>query len=95
MNRELRTFIRTYLSLEEAYDTSDYLRPALHAFKREYVEAVRQGLEHSVKTRDLTVGDYESLTDIEFPDEHVLYGYLAAMYGYLFGDESKQPLPPE
>ncbi|MER5968659.1 hypothetical protein ABT112_02755 [Streptomyces sp. NPDC002055] len=95
MNRELQKFIRVYLNLEEAYDTGGYLRPTLHAFKHEYVEAVQHGLESVLNTRELSVGDYEGLTDIEFPNEDALYDYLKKMYRYLFEDEREQPLPPE
>ncbi|GAA3304120.1 hypothetical protein [Streptomyces cinereospinus] len=82
------------MSLEQAYDTAGFLRPTLHAFKEEYVHAVRTGLETVLHTRDLTVGDYERLTDIEFEDEDALYDYFTSMYEYLFEAGEKQPLPP-
>jgi hypothetical protein len=94
MNTELENFIRVYLSLEQAYDTSGYLRPTLHALKEEYVDAVREGLEAFLRTRELSAGDYERLTDIEFEDEEALYQYLSRMYGYLFEGGEEQPVPP-
>ncbi|WP_155057892.1 hypothetical protein [Streptomyces blattellae] len=94
MNRELEKFVKVYLSLEQAYDTTGYLRPTLHAFKEEYVSAVRDGLEAVLRTRELSVGEYEHLTDIEFDDEDSLYGYLQSMYQYLFEGQEKQPVPP-
>ncbi|WP_217241540.1 hypothetical protein [Streptomyces sp. AC555_RSS877] len=94
MNRELEKFIKVYLGLEQAYDTTGYLRPTLHAFKEEYVNAVRVGLESVLRTRELTVGDYERLTDIEFDGDEALYEYLGSLYRYLFEGQEKQPAPP-
>ncbi|GEC07193.1 hypothetical protein SSP24_48480 [Streptomyces spinoverrucosus] len=94
MNRETEKFIKVYLSLEQAYDTTGYLRPALHAFKEEYVSAVRQGLETVLRTREISVGDYERLTDVEFEDDDALYEYLTSMCQYLFEAREKQPVPP-
>ncbi|MFC3351930.1 hypothetical protein ACFOOM_31800 [Streptomyces echinoruber] len=95
MNEKLEKFLKVYLEMEQAYDTRGYLRPTLHAFKQEYVDAVREGLQTVLRTRELSVGDYERLTDIEFSDEDSLYEYLGAMYRYLFEGQEEQPVPPE
>lgn len=95
MNRELEKLFKTYLGLEQAYDTSGYLRPTLFAFKEEYARAVRQGFEDLLRKRQLTAVDYERLTDIEFNDEESLYAYLHAMYRYLFEGQENQPSPPD
>lgn len=95
MNRDLKNFIRTYLQYEQAYDTSGYLRPTLMAFSESFVEDVRIGLSEMLRQRSFTVGDYERLTDIEFPDEDTLYEYLRGIYAYLFEGLSEQPSPPE
>ncbi|MET9119603.1 hypothetical protein ABZX38_36160 [Streptomyces longwoodensis] len=94
MNRELEKFIRVYLSLEQAYDTSGYLRPTLHAFKDEYVRAVKDGLESVLRNRDLSIEEYERLTDIEFEDTDSLFNYLNGIYEYLFRGAESQPVPP-
>ncbi|MEU7098365.1 hypothetical protein AB0A66_08470 [Streptomyces longwoodensis] len=94
MNRELEKFIRVYLSLEQAYDTSGYLRPTLHAFKDEYVRAVKNGLESVLRSRDLSIEEYERLTDIEFENSDSLYDYLNGLYEYLFLGGEGQPVPP-
>ncbi|WP_326780309.1 hypothetical protein OG481_08810 [Streptomyces longwoodensis] len=94
MNRELEKFIRVYLSLEQAYDTSGYLRPTLHAFKDEYVRAVKDGLQSVLRSRDLSIEEYERLTDIEFENSDSLYDYLNGLYEYLFLGGESQPVPP-
>ncbi|MCM3266494.1 MULTISPECIES: hypothetical protein [Streptomyces] len=95
MNRELEKFIKIYLDFEQAYDNSGFLRPTLHAFRREYVDAVREGLISVLRSRELSIGDYERLTDIQFDNEESLYAYLEDMYRYLFEDGAEQPLPPD
>lgn len=95
MTSELERFIRIYLNIEQAPDVRGYLRPTLHAFKTTFVDGVRAGLESVLRTRELSVGDYERLTDIEFADGDALYGYLHQMHEYLFADGAEQPLPPE
>ncbi|NKQ28212.1 hypothetical protein [Streptomyces galbus] len=94
MNAELDRFIRVYLSLEQAYDTSGYLRPTLHAFADEYVTAVKDGLESALRSREVSVEAYERLTDVEFCSEDSLYEYLNRMYAYLFLGREPQPTPP-
>lgn len=95
MNRELEKFIKVYLDYDQAYDTSGTLRPTLHAFKPEYVERVREGLETILRYHRLSTADYERMTDIEFESEEALYSYLQEMYRYLFEDGAAQPMPPE
>ncbi|MFJ9851114.1 hypothetical protein [Streptomyces sp. NPDC101150] len=95
MNQELRNFISIYLDLQQAYDTSGYLRPTLYAFKPSYVEAVKNGLAELVRDRNVSVGDYERITAIEFNSEEELHSYLAEIYEYLFGSgDTRQPVPP-
>ncbi|MER6075432.1 hypothetical protein ABT187_42980 [Streptomyces sp. NPDC001817] len=94
VNREIEKFFKVYLGLEQAYDTTGYLRPTLHAFGDGYVSLVRQGLEAVLRTRALSVADYERLTDIEFDGEDELYEYLGGMYLYLFEGQECQPTPP-
>ncbi|MFG2894561.1 hypothetical protein [Streptomyces sp. NPDC048248] len=95
MNRELEKFIKVYLDYEQAYDTSGTLRPTLHAFKPEYVERVREGLETVLRDRQLSTSDYETITDIEFDSEEALYSYLQEIFRYLFENRKEQPMPPE
>ncbi|MER6572957.1 hypothetical protein ABT288_44145 [Streptomyces sp. NPDC001093] len=95
MNKQLETFIQTYLHLEQAYDTRGYLRPTLMAFDKSYVQQVREGLSQVLRERSLSIEDYERLSDIEFPGDESLYEYLQSMYAYLFEDRPDQPTPPE
>ncbi|MEV5983941.1 hypothetical protein AB0L85_02875 [Streptomyces sp. NPDC052051] len=95
MNRQLETFIRTYLHMEMAYRTGGYLRPTLFGFSEFYVLHVREGLSQLLNSRSLSVEEYEGLSDIEFPGEDSLYEYLQSMYAYLFDDLPDQPMPPE
>ncbi|WP_125263290.1 hypothetical protein [Streptomyces alboflavus] len=94
MNEELKTFIRTYLDLEQAYDTSG-LRPTLMAFSESYVQAVREGFSEVLQKRNLSLGEYEGMTGLEFPDIDSLYEYLQDMNAYLFEGRPDQPAPPE
>ncbi|MFC5724751.1 hypothetical protein ACFP1Z_31840 [Streptomyces gamaensis] len=95
MNEDLHAFIRAYMRLETAYDTTGFLRPTLLGFNESVVRNVRTGLEEILQTRSLTVDDYTGLTNIEFPDEDTLYKYLQDMYAYLFEGHPEQPEPPE
>ncbi|WP_327657683.1 hypothetical protein [Streptomyces sp. NBC_00483] len=95
MNRELESFLRTYLDHEQAFDTSGTLRPTLHAFRPEFVAAVREGLTSVLADSELSTADYERITDIEFASEEALYAYLREMFQYLFQTGEMQPLPPE
>ncbi|MFG3194797.1 DUF6507 family protein [Streptomyces sp. NPDC048208] len=92
-NEYLERFIRTYLQFEVAYDDVGYLRSTLFAFKESFARQVEEGLAEVVRTRSISVGEYERLTGVEFPDEESLYAYLEAMYGYLF-EGGVQPVPP-
>ncbi|MEV4440465.1 hypothetical protein AB0K09_15860 [Streptomyces sp. NPDC049577] len=47
-----------------------------------------------LKSRELSIEDYEGLTGIEFDNEDSLYDYLGKMHDYLIGDREEQPLPP-
>lgn len=93
MNEELFKFIITYLNEMQAFDVDGYLRPTLHGFSQEYVDSVRNELANIIRTRGLSVADYEKLTDIHFASEEDLYDYLGKMYGYLFADGDQQPDP--
>ncbi|MET9506720.1 hypothetical protein ABZY42_34300 [Streptomyces sp. NPDC006622] len=95
MNAETEVFIRIYLNLEQAHDIRGHLRPTLYAFRDSYVARVREGLSAILVSRELSPGDYESLTDVEFVTEDDLYAYLGKLYAYLFEDARQQPLPPE
>lgn len=96
MNQELQTIVSGYLDIEQGYDVNRNLRGTLHSFRPEFVDAVREGLAELIKSRELSVADYDDLTQgIEFEDEDSLYEYLGEMYEYLFGEREQQPLPPE
>ncbi|MFG2813920.1 hypothetical protein [Streptomyces sp. NPDC048410] len=94
MNEETERFIRVYLQLEVAHDTTGYLRPTLYAFRDPYVRKVREGLAGLVAGKGPSVGEYERLTSVEFPDADSLRRYLKGMYAYLFEGCPDQPAPP-
>ncbi|GGV50516.1 hypothetical protein [Streptomyces spectabilis] len=93
LTRAFEVFLRTYLGEEEAYDTRGQLRPTLQAFRRDYVADVREGFERVLCSRELSVVDYERLTNVAFADEDCLYVYLQQMHQYLFADGDEQPVP--
>ncbi|MEU9236489.1 hypothetical protein [Streptomyces subrutilus] len=94
MDKKVEGFLRTYLDVEQAYDTSGYLRPTLLAFSEAYVQVIRNGLAEMVQNPDFSPSDYERLTGVEFPDEASLRQYLRDMDAYLFGGAPAQPAPP-
>lgn len=91
----LTTFFKTYLNPEVAYDAGFQLRGTLHAFNEPYVTNVKLGFLELLRTRELTVGQFEGITDVEFEDQDTLYAYLNEMYEHLYGDGRPKPLPPE
>ncbi|WP_052869335.1 hypothetical protein [Streptomyces niger] len=94
MNDELRQFLSTYLELEVAYQDLHTTRETLRHVKPEWTAAVQEGLSTVLRDRTLTVGEYESLTNLEFPDEATLYAYLGDVYAFLFEGGTKSPVPP-
>jgi hypothetical protein len=94
MEDRFKGFLRTYLSLEQGYDTSGYLRPTLMSFSDSYVELIREGFAQIISDDSFGPAEYERLTDIEFPDGETLQAYLRDMYSYLFNDAPQQPMPP-
>ncbi|QKW06203.1 hypothetical protein HUT18_07090 [Streptomyces sp. NA04227] len=95
MNRELATFVGTYLHFERVYDAGDSLRPTLLGFSESFVAGVREGFAEVLRECSMTLGEYERLTEIEFPDDDSLYAYLEDMNAYLFEGREEQPAPPE
>ncbi|MCB5907923.1 hypothetical protein [Streptomyces pinistramenti] len=93
MNRQAKRFIETYLDLEGAYDTKDGLYETLHSFNPDYIEAILQGFSEALKNHSVSVGEYESLTSIEFENEESLYEYLAVIYRHLCSGDVDQPVP--
>ena len=95
MNDRFKGFLNTYLDMEQAYDTSGYLRPTLMGFSESYVKAVRDGFMEILSDSSFGVAEYERLTNIEFPDAATLRLYLQNLYAYLFEEAPEQPQPPE
>ncbi|MGW5445324.1 hypothetical protein [Streptomyces asiaticus] len=94
MNEELRHFLSTYLELEVAHQDLHTTRETLRHVKPEWTAAVEEGLRGVLSDRTLTVGEYESLTNLEFPDEATLYAYLGKVYAFLFQGGTESPVPP-
>lgn len=95
MDKRFEGFLRTYLDVEQAPDTSGYLRPTLLAFNDSYVQVIRDGFAEVLQNPDFGSAEYERLTDVEFPDGDCLRRYLRDMYAYLFEDAPAQPAPPD
>lgn len=95
MNNELRNFIATYLRLEEAFDTRWDMRATLMAFNPSVIAGVRDGLASIVQDRTISIGEYEAITAVEFPDSDTLYAYLSDLYAYLFENGPQIPSPPD
>ncbi|MDQ1007202.1 hypothetical protein QFZ82_001687 [Streptomyces sp. V4I23] len=95
MDDHFEGFFKTYLDLEQAYDTSGYVRPTLMGFSESYVRAVRDGFTKALADDSFGVAEYERLTDIEFADKATLRLYLENLYAYLFEGSEGPPIPPE
>lgn len=61
MNQELRTFITGYLDEEQGYDVTRNLRRTLHGFNENFSGSVREGFAELLKSRELSVEDYDGL----------------------------------
>ncbi|MER6217101.1 hypothetical protein ACWC5F_27060 [Streptomyces sp. NPDC001272] len=69
-------------------------RETLKNFKREWTDAVRQGLLAVLDEKRITGQEWESLTSIEFATDDALHVYLRDLYDYLFGGSEQRPVLP-
>lgn len=61
----------------------DDLKGILDGFRREWVERVKNGLLGLIESRELSVHNYEALTDFEFASNEDLYTYLRKVWDYV------------
>lgn len=96
MNKTVEAFIGTYLHVEMAYTGMEQrIRETIPTFGPDYADSLKEGFEELLATRELTVGDYDGLTHVEFGSDDDLYTYLQGMYDFLFHDAETAPAPPE
>lgn len=96
MNQTVEAFIGTYLHVEMAYAGMEQrVRDTIPSFGPEYANSLKEGFEEVLATRELSVGDYDGLTHVEFGSADDLYEYLQGMYDFLFGGADEVPSPPE
>lgn len=96
MNKTVEAFIGTYLHVEMAYAGMEQrIRETIPTFGPDYADSLKEGFEELLATRELSAGDYDGLTHVEFGSEDDLYAYLEGMYDFLFNDAETAPEPPE
>lgn len=86
MNDTVEGFIGCYLHIEVAYYEMESTRATVHSFGPAYANSLKEGFEELLATRELSVGDYDGLTHVEFESDEDLYEYLQGMYDYLFNN---------
>ena len=94
MNKTVEDFIGTYLHIEVAYEGLEPTRELIAAMSPEYAESLKEGFEELLRDRELSPGDYDGLTHVEFESEDALYDYLRGVYDFLFQGAQQEPQPP-
>lgn len=94
MNKTVEDFIGTYLHIEVAYEGLEPTRDLLAAMSSEYTDSLKEGFEELLRDRELSTGDYDGLTHVEFESDDALYGYLRGVYDFLFNAAAEEPQPP-
>lgn len=96
MNETVEGFIGTYLHVEMAYaGMEDRIRETIPTFGADYANSLKEGFGELLATRELSAGDYDGLTHVEFASDDDLYAYLQGMYDFLFNAAESAPEPPE
>ena len=94
MNKTIEDFIGTYLHIEAAYEDLGPTRDLLALMSPEYTDALREGFAGLLRSRELSAGDYDGMTHVEFESDDALYAYLSAVYDFLFNGAETAPEPP-
>jgi hypothetical protein len=95
VNQTVEGFIGTYLHVEVAYSGMEQrIRETIPTFGLEYANSLKEGFEELLATRELSVGDYDGLTHVEFASDDELYAYLQSMYAFLF-NAAAAPAPSQ
>ncbi|WP_331769044.1 hypothetical protein OG948_34935 (plasmid) [Embleya sp. NBC_00888] len=58
------------------------------------LDELRSGLAEIIEDRTLTLGEWASLSDIDFDNEADLYRFLDGCYAYFFGNREGFPVAP-
>ncbi len=87
-------FISTYLHTEVAYEALAPTRELLAVMSPQYTDSLKHGFEELLRQRELSVGDYDGMTHVEFSSDEALYGYLRGVYDFLFNGAEEEPRPP-
>jgi hypothetical protein len=93
MNETLTKFIKSRLQYE-LVDHHKNLDATAQAIDGARDGALKSGFEHLLESRELSPEQYTELTDVEFSSEDALYGYLRAVYAYLFQGSEEWPATP-
>jgi hypothetical protein len=94
VNKTIEDFIGTYLHIEVAYEDLGPTRDLIKALSPAYAESLRQGFVGLLESRELSAGDYDGMTHVEFETDDELYGYLQAVFEFLFQGAQASPQPP-
>ena len=94
MNKTVEDFIGTYLHIEVAYEGLEPTRELIAAMSREYEDSLKEGFAELLQSRELSAGDYDGMTHVEFESDDALYAYLNGVYEFLFNGAEQEPQPP-
>ena len=94
MNKTIEDFIGTYLHIEVAYEDLGPTRDLVALMSPEYVDSLKQGFAELLRSRELSAGDYDGMTHVEFESDDALYAYLKSVDDFLFHGAEAQPEPP-
>jgi hypothetical protein len=94
VNKTVEDFIGTYLHIEVAYEDLEPTRELIAAMSPAYAESLKEGFAELLQSRELSAGDYDGMTHVEFESDDALYDYLRGVYEFLFDDAQTQPQPP-
>ena len=94
MNKTIEDFIGTYLHIEVAYEDLGPTRELLALMSPEYTDALQEGFTELLQSRELSAGDYDGLTHVEFESDDALYAYLGGVNDFLFNGAETAPEPP-
>ena len=95
MNKTVEGFIGTYLHIEVAYDGIESgIRDTIQAFGPRFANSLKEGFEELLASHELSVGDYDGLTHVEFESDEALYAYLQGLYDFFFNGAETAPKPP-
>jgi hypothetical protein len=95
LSRTLTDFIRIALSVDGGAADPDSIKGTWRSGPNPARDEVEAGLRELIRTRELTIRDYDEMTGVDFESEEALYEYLQKLYDYLFRGSEEVPEIPD